>query len=109
MGAREEGVMRVTTTVAVLAVAATAALAPAAQASTATGGATVRYAAAPGEKNHVTATLRPGGVYSLADPSANVTAGADCVQVDVHTVTCTGDGKTLAVDLGDGDDSFETE
>src|SRR4051812_44979985 len=75
--------------------------APAHAATVRFAGHAVRYTAAPGEKNVVTASFGTDDI-TLHDKGATVTAGTGCTQVDGQTASCPAAALTLA--LGDGDD-----
>jgi hypothetical protein len=69
------------------------------------------YDAAFGETNQVTASFS-GGVVTLQDTSASITAGNGCTSVDVHEVTCSMPVKfnrSLEVNLKDMPDTFSVD
>lgn len=66
----------------------------------------LRFDAEPGEPNAVTLT-RDGGVYTVRDAGAALTAGQGCQQLDAQTARCDLPGANVAVGLGDGDDALD--
>ena len=77
-------------------------------------GSTVSYVAGAGETNTVTITVfttpAPSTGIQVVDRTANITPGAGCSAVDVHTVQCavgtsSPTATDLSVDVGDKDDS----
>jgi hypothetical protein len=73
----------------------------------------VRYAAAPGETNHLNvAYAGDARSVTVTDPGATIVAGDGCVSAGDHTATCRPlDGGYLqhaVADLGDGGDSVTT-
>ena len=81
----------------------------------------LRYTAEPGEANRLTGTPDGAGFVVLRDEAAVLRASGRCTQVDDHSARCpapgarveTGDGDDIvrvvaAVDLGAGDDRYES-
>ena len=66
---------------------------------------TVRFEAAPGEANSVTASLVGDRTLRMSDPAAALTAGPGCTQTAERTVECPLPSE-LFVTLGDQDDAF---
>jgi hypothetical protein len=64
---------------------------------------TLRYAAAPGESNDVTA-VRTGGGVRVTDSGAPLTAGSECQQLSAHEALCRLPSHDTSWELGDGDD-----
>jgi Ca2+-binding RTX toxin-like protein len=109
-----QGAMKKAALAGIAALTATLLLAPTAVASTATivGTDTIKVTASENEVNRILVTYSAGAdTYTIADSAATITAGASCVPIDSHSVSCPNTtGITMIdVDVGRANDRAELD